>query len=131
MCYSVNSLFCLILFCLSFYNKKYSNLIFYGMLLTQIRNLVRLLDLENTRSVFTQERWIQLLFNNLFGCLLNTVLFHHSFNFTKPKMIMLNIFNSTLVLSFMMMGSLDNISDFKTEKISSFAGAVFFGIITF
>ena len=131
MGYCIISFICLMLFCLSFCNKKYSNLIFYGMILTQLRNLVRLLDLEKTRSVFTQERWIQQLFNNLFGCLLNTVLFHHSFNFTKPKMIMLNIFNSTLVLSFMLMGSLDNTDDFTTEKISTFAGAVFIGIITF
>jgi hypothetical protein len=29
------------------------------------------------------------------------------------------------------MGSLDNINDFNTEKISSFAGAVLFGIISF
>ena len=43
----------------------------------------------------------------------------------------MNIFNSTLVLSFMLMGSLDNINDFKGEKISTFASAVFIGIITF
>ena len=29
------------------------------------------------------------------------------------------------------MGSLDNTDDFTTEKISTFAGAVFIGIITF
>ena len=43
----------------------------------------------------------------------------------------MNIFNSTLVLSFMMLGSLNNINEFNTGKIGSFINAVFFGVLTF
>ena len=43
----------------------------------------------------------------------------------------MNIFNSTLVLSFMMLGSLNNINEFNTGKIGSFIYAVFFGVLTF
>ena len=44
---------------------------------------------------------------------------------------MMNIFNSTLVLFFMMMGSLKSINEFEVKKIGGFIGSVFMGVLLF
>ena len=51
----------LTLFGLSFIQKKYLNLMIYGMMITQFRLLFRMFDFEKTRAVKNNEYWIQIV----------------------------------------------------------------------
>ena len=85
-----------ILFGLSFKNTKYNNLIFYGIMLVQLRTLLRLPDFENTKTLDGHERWTARAYGHMLTCVLNIVLIHHNFNFTKLKKFAVNLLNISL-----------------------------------
>ena len=111
LAYMAISIISLTLFCLSFFNNKHYNLIFYAIMITQFRTLFRLLDLEKTKTLSGNEHWQQMVYAHSVGCAFNTVLIHHNFNFPKLKKILVNMVNCYMLLSFMFISSLDNLNE--------------------
>ena len=115
-------------FGLSFKNTKYYKLIFAGIMLVQIRTLMRLLDFENTKTSETAEKWNKRAYGHALNCTLNIILIHHNFNFTKLKKIGVNLLNISLLQGIFYLGSEKGaIADFKIE--GHYISAVIGGIV--
>ena len=125
------SILTLVMFWLSVYNKKCLNMMFYGMMVTFYRNLFRLFDFENTRVAMTKDTWVQFMCGQILACCLNTVVIHHSFNFTIFKKIVLDLINSSALLTAMYIGSLDSYKDFFDNGfINVFLTNILFAVFT-
>lgn len=129
--YCIMSLIITLMILLSFKGGKFLRLIFPSMVLTNIRQLIRMFDFEGTRQFISNEEWIQLMFLQMYGSVLNLTFFFNNFNFTKGQKWLLVELNSVLNLGSMMFGSQKSIYNLSPTFAQDFIKNTIAGVIVF
>jgi hypothetical protein len=100
-------------------------------MMTQFRTNWRLLDMEKTKIIIGKDKWNQVFIGHIVASILNTILIHHNFNFSKWGKIGVNVLNSGLIFSFAFFGSLDSYDEFDKKMVGKYIGSTLGGVMLF